>query len=64
MINDTPIQSAIMVYSMAILRLIQFWKLLNEHLDQNSYCFMNYDTDSLYLGIASFMLDECVKIKK
>ena len=60
-IQDTPVQVAIAVYSMAKFNLIQFWEFLNEHLDQNLYCLMECDTDSLYLALARPTIDECVK---
>ena len=59
-IQDTPIQVAIGVYSMAKLSLIEFWEFLNEHLDKNLYCLMECDTDSLYISIARSTIDECV----
>ena len=49
---------------MAKFSLIQFWEFLNEHLDQNLYCLMETDTDSLYLAIARPTIDECVKPDK
>ena len=63
-IQDTPVQVAIAVYSMAKFNLIQFWEFLNEHLDQNLYCLMETDTDSLYLALARSTIDECVRPEK
>ena len=60
-IQDTPIQVAIGVYSMAKLRLLEFWKFLKDHLDENMYCLMETDTDSLYIAISKNSLDECVR---
>ena len=63
-VQDTPIQVAIAVYSMAKLCLLEFWKFLKDHLDEALYCEMETDTDSLYIAIARETLDECVKPEK
>ena len=59
-IFDTPIQIALTVYSLAKLNLLQFWKFLKDHLDEELYCLMETDTDSLYIAIARSTIDECV----
>ena len=58
---DTPVQIAINVYSLAKLNLLRFWKFLKDHLDNELYCLMETDTDSLYIAIARPTLDECVR---
>ena len=58
---DTPVQIAINVYSLAKLNLLRFWKFLKDHLDDELYCLMETDTDSLYIAIARPTLDECVR---
>ena len=63
-VQDTPLQVAITVYSMAKYNLIKFWNFLYEHLDYNLYCLISCDTDSLYLGIARATIDECVLPEK
>ena len=63
-LEDTPIQVAIGVYSMAKFSLIEFWEFLADHLNPSLYCLMEYDTDSLYLAIARSTIDECVKSEK
>ena len=57
---DTPVQIAINVYSLAKLNILRFWKFLKDHLDDELYCLMETDTDSLYIAIARSTLDECV----
>jgi hypothetical protein len=63
-IQDTPVQVAIAVYSMAKYSLIRFWEFLNAHLDPKLYCLMECDTDSLYLSLARSDIDLCVKPEK
>ena len=63
-VQDTPIQVAIAVYSMAKLCLLEFWLFLKDHLDEALYCEIETDTDSLYIAIARETLDECVKPEK
>ena len=63
-IQDTPVQVAIKVYLLAKFDINQFWEFLNEHLDQNLYCLMQTDTDSLYLALARSTIDECVRPEK
>ena len=53
-------QIAINVYSLAKLNILRFWKFLKDHLDDELYCLMETDTDSLYIAIARSTLDECV----
>ena len=53
-------QISLTVYSLAKLNLLCFWKFLKDHLDEELYCLMETDTDSLYIAIARPTLDECV----
>ena len=63
-IQDTPIQVAIAVYSMAKFSLIEFWEFLKDHLDGDAYCLMESDTDSLYICISRPTIDDCVRPEK
>ena len=63
-VQDTPVQVAIAVYSMAKLCLIEFWLFLKDHLDDSLYCLMETDTDSLYIAISKPTIDECVRSDK
>ena len=63
-VQDTPVQVAISVYSMAKFSLIEFWEFLHDHLDQDLYSLMECDTDSLYIALARDSIDECVKPEK
>ena len=63
-VQDTPIQVAIAVYSRAKMLLLDFWVFLKEHLDDSTYCLMETDTDSLYIAISKDTIDECVRPDK
>ena len=63
-IQDTAIQVAIGVYSMAKYSLIEFWEFLHDHLDQDLYSLMECDTDSLYIALARESIDDCVRPEK
>ena len=60
-VQDTPLQVAIGVYSYAKMKLLEFWLFLDEHLDRNLWCLIECDTDSLYFALARDSLDECVR---
>ena len=60
-VQDTPLQVAIGVYSYAKLKLLEFWLFLDEHLDRDLWCLIECDTDSLYFALARDSLDECVR---
>ena len=60
-VQDTPLQVAIGVYSYAKMKLLEFWLFLDEHLDRNLWCLIECDTDSLYFALGRDSLDECVR---
>ena len=60
-VHDMPLQIGLAVYSYAKLRMLEFWKMLNDNLVNDFYQFMEMDTDSLYIALARDTLDECVK---
>ena len=60
-VQDTPLQVAIGVYSYAKMKLLEFWLFLDAHLDRNLWCLIECDTDSLYFALGRDSLDECVR---
>ena len=62
--HDLPLHIGIAVYSYARLRMLEFWKFINEHLTNVLYQFMEMDTDSLYIAFARDTIDDCVKENK
>ena len=60
-VQDTPLQVAIGVYSYAKMKLLEFWLFLDKHLDRNLWCLIECDTDSLYFALGRDSLDECVR---
>ena len=63
-VHDLPLQIGLAVYSYAKLRMLEFWKFVNEYLVNDLYQFMEMDTDSLYIAFARDTIDECVKPEK
>ena len=41
--------------------ILDFYKFLKDHLNDDLYCLMETDTDSLYLALARESIDECVR---
>ena len=63
-VHDLPLQIGLAVYSYAKLRMLEFWKMINDYLVNDLYQIMEMDTDSLYIALARDTLDECVKSER